>query len=488
MPSHLERYRKSVRMAYRVRSRQSSFTYPHSPQSSIRFVGDNVQTFHNIYRSQPWVFIAANKIARSLANVSLKAYEGRESDRRPSSKTLLTRLLEQPAPSVDPFRLIARNMLNLCIYGNSISPIVRDPVTREIREMYPSSFRRWQIVPGVSQPVGMYIYRNSYGDPPKAFAPDQVIHYVWEDPDSDIAGMSPLIPLAKTLTIEDGAVRLAVDEFEYPGLRGGYLTTEQRFDETKVSDKLALARLEKMIEVMRGPEGANKMRLFEGGLELKSPVRSFDDVAVVPHRKLTQIEVAAAYDIPPPLIGILDNATYSNITTQREMLYSDTLASQIVSYEQKTNLQGIWTVPAWQDQFVEFDVRSRLRGSHLERMRAYQYQQWFVTPNEVRRIENLPEIKNDPEADRIHVPLNTTTEVSDPANAEASAQMRRHIDALSDGPYTEDGLRRWLAMAEEIAETPPVVRHLLAMLADDGDAGAILPLLGTAYGCGVEQW
>ena len=42
-------------------------------------------------------------------------------------------------------------------------------------------------------------------------------------------------------------------------------------------------------------------------------------------RKLTREEVAAAYWIPPPMVGILDYANFSNVTEFHKMLYADAL-------------------------------------------------------------------------------------------------------------------------------------------------------------------
>jgi phage portal protein BeeE len=47
--------------------------------------------------------------------------------------------------------------------------------------------------------------------------------------------------------------------------------------------------------------------------------------AVVEFRKLTREEVAAVFDIPPVLLGILDRATFSNVEELHLAFYQDTL-------------------------------------------------------------------------------------------------------------------------------------------------------------------
>ena len=62
---------------------------------------------------------------------------------------------------------------------------------------------------------------------------------------------------------------------------------------------------------------------------------------MVETRRLTREECAAAYDVPPPVVGILDRATFSNITEQHIMLYQDTFGPWLTMIEETPQTQLI---------------------------------------------------------------------------------------------------------------------------------------------------
>jgi HK97 family phage portal protein len=125
-------------------------------------------------------------------------------------------------------------------------------------------------------------------------------------------------------------------------------------------------------------------------------------------RKLTREEVAAAYHIPPPMIGLLDHATFSNITEQHKMLYADTLGPILTMVQEEIELQLIPDFePAPQRFYVEFNLREKLTGSFEERAQAIQMAVGgpTMTVNEARALDNRPPIDG---GDALIVPLNVT--------------------------------------------------------------------------------
>ena len=125
-------------------------------------------------------------------------------------------------------------------------------------------------------------------------------------------------------------------------------------------------------------------------------------------RDVTREEVAAAYHIPPPMIGILDNASFSNITEQHKMLYQDCLAPLLVMIEEEIELQLMPDFEPQPDRFyVEFNLREKLTGSFEERADAIQKSVGgpTMTINEARALDNRPPIDG---GDVLIRPLNVT--------------------------------------------------------------------------------
>ena len=147
------------------------------------------------------------------------------------------------------------------------------------------------------------------------------------------------------------------------------------------------------------------MMLLTGGLTWQTFSHTAEEGQTVEQRKLNQIEACAVYDIPPPLVAILDNATFSNITEQAKILYRDTFGPWLGLVEDTLGAQLLWGEPEFGESFCEFDLGEVLRADIDVRGTAYERMRSVRTPNEMRDLENLPRI-DDPGADTIYVPLN----------------------------------------------------------------------------------
>lgn len=86
--------------------------------------------------------------------------------------------------------------------------------------------------------------------------------------------------------------------------------------------------------------------LLEDGMVYK-PVdhMSSRDAQQIEARKLSTSEVAAAYQVPPVFVGVLDNANYSNVKAYRGMLYSDILGPLFTQSQQAWSLRVAGEMP-----------------------------------------------------------------------------------------------------------------------------------------------
>ena len=146
--------------------------------------------------------------------------------------------------------------------------------------------------------------------------------------------------------------------------------------------------------------------VLEEGMQFKPISFSAVESDYLNGRKLTREEVARSYHIPPPLVGILDRATFSNITEQHKMLYSDTLGPILKSFEQDIELQILSQMDDRDGVYVEFNIMEKLAGDFEQQTRSLQSavgRPW-MTPNEARSRMNLPRMEGG-DADEIATPL-----------------------------------------------------------------------------------
>jgi phage portal protein BeeE len=79
--------------------------------------------------------------------------------------------------------------------------------------------------------------------------------------------------------------------------------------------------------------------------------------------------VCAVYDVPPPVVHILDRATFSNITEQMRSMYRDTMAPRLGLYESVLDSQLRPDFDPRGDLYAEFLMDEVLRGSFEQRAR-----------------------------------------------------------------------------------------------------------------------
>lgn len=392
--------------------------YLFQSDGTIRLTGNVSNSYAQIYLNQLWVYVCVNKLARGIARLPLKPYQRNGTERDRLTAGPLAALINEPYPGGSPFAFKEAVVGNLGLYGNAIAVKVRASAARPPEELWPIPWPNWEIVRGTTRPVDWYVYHAPNGDK-FPFRPEELVHWRWWGPGSrgDIIGPSPLEPLRRTLMLEDASQRLVTASFDNGVRPGGMLKTDRTYDLTKPSDKLSIEALRHDVErLYGGVDKAFRLAILQGGLDWVPMSNTFEEARVIEFRKLAREEVLAAYDIPPPIVGILDHATFSNIDEQHLMLYMDTMGPPCTMFEETLQVQLLRGEPAFANQFLEFDFSEVLKGDISKRMAAYRLAT-FMTPNEKRARENLPRI-DDPRADSIWAPLNEM-----PIGEEAEALM-----------------------------------------------------------------
>lgn len=374
--------------------------------NAFRFLGsEHSSSYARIYRTQPWVFIVVNKIARNIARIPLKAYERTDAEdgRKRIRDHELPRLLGRPTPlQGSPFRLKEAWAGSLAVFAHSLTWKYRPTPGAPPTELWPLPWDCIDPIVGTKKgdpPIIGYRYRGPLGE--KTFLADDVIHMTWWGPQG--AGVSPLEPLRRTLLMEDAAQRYGISSFANAARPSGVIKVA---GPALSEEKKAEIRAE--LEGHEGPDNAFRVALLEGSMEWQPMSHTSQEAEVINHRKLNREEVAAAYDMPPPTIGILDRATFSNVSEQHRMLYQDTFGPWFTNIEETIDAELIEPERArWREVFVEFDLSGFLRGSPKERgeYQQRQFQSGQITPNQLLALENRARIEN-PLADCIYVPVN----------------------------------------------------------------------------------
>ena len=95
------------------------------------------------------------------------------------------------------------------------------------------------------------------------------------------------------------------------------------------------------------------------------------------------------------MVASLDRATFSNIEHQSISFVVHTIRPWLVRLEQAFN-KALFTKQEKKEYFASFVVDGLLRGDYESRMRGYAVgiQNGFLSPNDVRSLENFNPIEN----------------------------------------------------------------------------------------------
>ena len=378
----------------------SSSWFPHMPPMSSPIWPAH---YSQVFKAQLWVYVVIMKRARALARLPMPVYQrdgngGREKLREHP----MARLLANPNPAMSGFKLLEWTSATRDIFGKAVWYKVRE--RGEVTQL-------WPLHPsGLSRNAdGTWTFANSTMRLPDIPSTD-LMWFTSFDPDSIGGGMSPLEPLRSTLENEY-ASRTATASFWGRGARPGFVVEHPG----KISIPAYERLRESFAENHEGPAKVGSTLILEEGMKAAKMELTAEEAQYIETRKLNREEVCAAYDVPPPVVHILDHATFSNITEQMRSMYRDTMAPVAADFEGviETDLRAVEF--SSENIYAEFLMDDVMRGDFETRQDALN-KATHMTIAEKRSVENLPFI---PGTDRIF--LNTATLPLDAIDAQAAA-------------------------------------------------------------------
>jgi HK97 family phage portal protein len=374
--------------------RATSFSRPFAPSlgsGSVNLAGDRTISFANIYRTQAWVAINVNKLTRQIARLPLKAYKvNDEGHREEVLRGPLADLLAKPWERGSALNLKQALTFPTALHGNALLAKMRRERGGPPTAFLPLDWRF--LTPHLDTRGGIMFWETRQTGKPLFVDPADVVHVAWEAPDGDI-GVSPLQQLGVTLRLEDAAQQYATSSFDNAARPAGALVYDK---DAQVKPEEREELRSQIEQTHGGVHNAFKLLLLGGGIDWKAFSQTAKEAQLIEARKLNREEVAAVYDFPGPLVGILEHATFSNVTEQHKMLYGPILGPWLTLIEEVLQAQLIDPEPTFAGHVVGFDVDEQLRGDAEKRIPALTkgIESGLYTINEARKREGLPEIEH----------------------------------------------------------------------------------------------
>jgi HK97 family phage portal protein len=146
-------------------------------------------------------------------------------------------------------------------------------------------------------------------------------------------------------------------------------------------------------DTYKGSVNSGKIAVLEEGLAFKTVSIPPEQAQFLETRKFQLNEIARIFRVPPHMIGDMEKSSFNNIEQMSLEFVKYCINPWIIRWEQALN-QSLLLISERHTHFVKFNLDGLLRGDYETRMRGYQtgIQSGFMSPNDVRKLENMNEI------------------------------------------------------------------------------------------------
>lgn len=367
---------------------------PTSPQNFARF--------SDIYKSNPYVHASVNVIANSLARLPLKVYQrGARGTRveihrappgsvgRLSLGQELAALIARPTRGMSAQAWIKRIVIDKLVFGNSLV-LAGNGSSAVPTELAHVNWRTVEVKTGDTVPILYYVV-NGTEEPRKVFPLDAIHFGYGTDIDSPF-GVSPLTGLRHTVKLHDAVTRHLVKYYENAARPSGIL----RLPPAAGSNEKILKQTQQIVEEMySSPENAGRVLVTSG--EWQALANDPKSAQIVELINLSREEILAVFQVPAPIIGLLQRAIQSNAAVMNHQFIRNTCGPIAAEIENDLNAQLVFDRPNLERAGFEvaFDMSAALRPDLTELATVLEKTRHALTPNEQRAMLGYEEI-NDP--------------------------------------------------------------------------------------------
>ena len=339
------------------------------------------------------VYACVAAISETVGSLPLDVYRNTDNGREKAKTHPLYRLLHD-APNNYQTALEFREQMqrHVLLRGNAYAEIVWNPngSVKALLPLHPDS------VTVLRSSLGNLVYEHVDGKGnQRRLLADEVLHLRYHS-DDGILGRSPIQVARDTIGLALAERTHGAKMFENGTKLSGVIetppgTTKEQAGQIRESWSAGQA----------GVSNHGKTAVLPQGATFRTVSLSLEDADWIQARRLSIVEVARLFRVPPVMIGDMEASNYSNVVELSRFFVTNTLRRHLVMWEQAINRACI-TNPAF---FVEHNVEGLLRGDSLARANFYQrgIEDGWMLKSEVRRIENLPAIEG---IDQVNKPVN----------------------------------------------------------------------------------
>lgn len=229
---------------------------------------------------------------------------------------------------------------------------------------------------------------NNVADTPVSYKPNEILHFMIDDPGNDLYGLSPLESLRIPVSTDLYAQRYNAAFFRNSGMTGTIIAIKS----TNTAD---VSRNKQWLEQNYfGADAAHKPIIIEGELDVTvhKAVTTQEDMGFLTGREFIRSEILAVLAVPPSKLGFVESANRSNSKEQDKTFRQESIRALQALVEGVLNEQlvlGILGVRKTVIRHTESDNTDKIElMDYYTRGEAHA----IFSPNEIREDLGKPPI------------------------------------------------------------------------------------------------
>lgn len=314
----------------------------------------------NGYERNLWVYRCSTARQNAASEAPLLAQVKRGDDWEWAPGNRLNELLANPCEGLGASDFVKMIIAQLDIQGSFNAKLVYGGKGgNKILEVWPLEIGT--LAPVVKDGELLHYRYTPRGRSHRNLAPEEVLRIRMPHPDSQYIGMSPLMAAGRSVDMDNEAGDWQKTSMQNRGVPDGVfeLTGDVDVDEWREARRVVR-------ETYTGAGNAREPYVMANA--------KFHQMSLTPvemdfinSRKMTREEICAAYGVPLPIAGVLEDATLANLDASRKVFWRETMVPLLADIQGQMNRQLV------KDDNVrlKFDLAniSALRESYEEKIK-----------------------------------------------------------------------------------------------------------------------
>lgn len=313
------------------------------------------------YKSHAVVYACVRRLALDVASVPWRVVVGEDESQTHRGAKLIAR----PNPRFAWSDLMELLALDLNLAGNGYWYHIRTGSTDEVWRMRPD---RMKVVP--AKDGSIKAWEHKIDNQITLLPPEQVIHFLFQDPGSDFYGLSPLQAISRTVDTDNEAINWNKASLQNRATPAGALVSKPTLAPEQI------ARLRELLKAQaEGAGNARKTMVLYGDLDWKQFGLSPLEMDFLNSLNWSARLICSAFGVHPLATGLMD-ATYENQKAAERSTWENTIIPFLADQAEALNRQLMPFLGG--DAHFEYDLSQTPAVTEARRERAEESKHYFT--------------------------------------------------------------------------------------------------------------